>query len=109
MTRLETPSDKSYVIAVCLSAIFGVIGIQHFYMGRYVEACIDLGLFIITVYCFVTGEVLLAVMFGLADGLHTVIVTFMLLTGSFRDGQGRLIFYPGQRLEQTDLKHGEIV
>jgi len=30
-------SDKSYAYAVCLSSIFGFIGIQHFYMGRYLE------------------------------------------------------------------------
>lgn len=41
MTQRETPSDKSYTIAVVLSAVFGVVGIQHFYLGRLVEAVID--------------------------------------------------------------------
>ena len=41
MSLREQPSDKSYTIAVCLSAIFGVVGIQHFYLGRIVEALID--------------------------------------------------------------------
>jgi hypothetical protein len=76
-------------------------------MGRYIEACIDLGLFILTVYFFLAGEILLAAIFGLVDGLHTIVVTFMLLTGSFRDGQGKLICYPGQKLRQSDLKQGE--
>ena len=97
--RPERPSDKSYTIAVCLSAIFGVVGIQHFYLGRYVEATIDLTLFIGTIYFFVTGQFLLAILVGAADGLHTFIVTIMLLTGSFRDGQGRLVLYPGQKLK----------
>ena len=35
------PSEKSYVVAVCISAIFGVIGIHHFYLGRYIEGVID--------------------------------------------------------------------
>ena len=95
----EELSDKSYTIAVCLSGIFGVVGIQHFYLGRWVEGTIDLGLLIATYYFFLNGELLLAVLTGTIDGLHTLIVTIMLLTGSFRDGKGRLVPYPGQRLK----------
>ncbi len=95
---METPSEKSYAIAVSLSAIFGVVGVQHFYLGRWFEAFLDLGLAIATVYLFLTGEPLLALLVGAIDAIHTFIVTIMLLTGSFRDGQGRLVCYPGQRL-----------
>ena len=95
----EVPSEKSYTIAVCLSAIFGVVGIQHFYLGRWFEAVIDLALAIGTVYLFLIGEPLWAVAVGAIDLLHTFIVTIMLLTGSFRDGHGRLVCYPGQRLK----------
>jgi TM2 domain-containing membrane protein YozV len=98
----EQPSDKSYTIAVCLSAIFGVMGIQHFYLGRLIEATIDLGLFIATLYFFLTGQILLAVLVGAIDAIHTFIVTIMLLTGSFRDGRGRLVLYPGQKLKTGD-------
>lgn len=102
-TQVE-PSEKSYTIAVCLSAIFGVIGIQHFYLGRYLEATIDLGLAIATVYFFVSGQFGLAFLFGAADALHTLIVTIMLLTGSFRDGRGRLVMYPGQRIRTGEVQ-----
>jgi len=95
---LDTPSDKSYAIAVSLSAIFGVVGIQHFYLGRWLEAFIDLGLAIATVTLFLMGEPLMALLVGAIDALHTFIVTIMLLTGSFRDGRGRLVCYPGQKL-----------
>ena len=98
----EQPSDKSYTIAVCLSAIFGVIGIQHFYLGRLVEATIDLALFIATFYFFFSGQIMLAVLVGAVDMLHTFIVTIMLLTGTFRDGRGRLVLYPGQKLKTGD-------
>lgn len=98
----EQPSDKSYTIAVCLSAIFGVMGIQHFYLGRIVEATIDLGLFIATFYFFITGQIPLAILVGVVDALHTFIVTIMLLTGTFRDGHGRLVLYPGQKLKTGD-------
>ena len=94
----ERPSEKSYTIAVCLSAIFGVVGIQHFYLGRWFEATIYLVLFCSTIYFFVTGQILLAFVVGAIDALHTFVVTIMLLTGSFRDGQGRLVLYPGQKL-----------
>jgi len=94
----EKPSEKSYTIAVCLSAIFGVVGIQHFYLERWLEATLDLGMFITTVYFFITGQVLIAFLVGAIDALHTLIVTIMLLTGTFRDGSGRLVPYPGQKL-----------
>lgn len=102
MITREQPSDKSYTIAVCLSAIFGVVGIQHFYLGRYIEATIDLVLFVATIYFFVTGQIVLAIIVGAVDAIHTFIVTIMLLTGSFRDGSGRLVLYPGQKLKTGD-------
>lgn len=97
--RHEKPSEKSYTIAVCLSAIFGVAGIQHFYLGRYIEATIDLALFVVTIYLFVTGQILFAFVVGAIDAIHTFIVTIMLLTGAFRDGSGNLVLYPGQKLK----------
>jgi len=92
------PSEKSYVVAVCLSGIFGVIGVHHFYLGRYIEGTIDFSLFVATLYFFFSGQIGWAILFAVVDGLHTFIITIMLLTGSFRDGAGRLICYPGQRL-----------
>jgi len=100
--RYETPSEKSYGVAVCLSAIFGVLGIQHFYLGRWFEAFIDLGLAISTIFLFLIGEPLWGLLVAAIDGIHTFIVTIMLLTGSFRDGQGRLVCYPGQKLKRGD-------
>lgn len=98
MSEVEQPSEKSYVVAVSMSAVFGVVGFQHFYMGRYLEGLFDLGMFLITVYFFLTGQLLYAFLAFAIDGIHTLIVTIMLLTGSFRDGEGRLICYPGQKL-----------
>jgi len=103
LAQSQQPSDKSYVIAVCLSAIFGVVGIQHFYMGRYLEASLDLGMFILSLYFFFTGQIGYALVVLAIDGVHTFVVTIMLLTGSFRDGYGNLICYPGQKLKQGDL------
>ncbi len=98
----EIPSDKSYTIAVCLSAIFGVVGIQHFYLERWFEAFVDLALFIATIYLFATGKPLWGIVTGAIDALHTLIVTIMLLVGAFRDGKGRLICYPGQKLAPSN-------
>jgi len=92
------PSQKSYLVAVCLSAIFGVVGVHHFYLGRYIEGAFDFSLFVGTLYFFFTGEFWLGLGFAMADVLHTFIITIMLLTGSFNDGDGKLICYPGQRL-----------
>ena len=92
-------SDKSYVIAVCLSGIFGTLGIQHFYLERWIEAILDFSAFFVAVYLFFTGHVLWSFLVILADALHTLIVTILLLIGKFNDGHGRRVCYSGQRLE----------
>lgn len=92
------PSPKSYVVAVCLAGIFGVVGIHHFYLGRYIEGTLDFGMFVTTIYFFATGNLLLAIAVGAIDALHTLIVTILLLIGSFNDGKGGRVCYPGQRL-----------
>lgn len=91
-------SPKKYGTAVIVSALFGFAGLQHFYLGRYGLAFLDLGLTIAWIVCFGMGETILGVTFLAIDSLHALWVTFELLTGSFRDGQGRLVCYPGQRL-----------
>ncbi len=100
----QVPSPKSYTIAVCLSAIFGVVGFQHFYMGRHLEGLLDLGMFVLAMYFFITGEIGWAVLVVVVDSIHTFVVTIMLLTGSFNDGQGRVICYPGQKLYLGDTE-----
>jgi len=95
------PSEKRYSTAVILSAVFGFVGIQHFYLGRLAEGLLDLGLTAAWVYCFGTGRVLLGVLFLIADVVHALTVTIMLLTGNFRDGDGHVVCYPGQKLDVT--------
>ncbi len=81
-----------------ISALFGFCGAQHFYLGRYGLGLLDLGLTIGWIGCFAVGETILGATFLAIDGIHALWVTYELLTGSFRDGQGRLVAYPGQRL-----------
>lgn len=95
------PSRKSYSKAVILSAVFGFAGVQHFYLGRLGEGALDLGLTIAWIYCFATAQFLLGVGFLLADSAHALAVTIMLLTGNFRDGDGHVVCYPGQKLDVT--------
>lgn len=97
---METRSSKSYGVAVSLSAVFGVLGIQHFYLERWLEAIIDFGLAIATIALLLMGHPLWALLVAAIDAIHTFIVTILLLTGSFRDGHGRLVCYPGQRLNE---------
>ena len=91
-------SPKSYGKAVALSAVLGFAGIQHFYLGRWVEGVLDLMLSLGWLVCLVLGEPFWAFFFFVADGGHALVVTILLLTGNFRDGQGRVVAYPGQRL-----------
>lgn len=95
------PSQKSYAVAVSLSAIFGVLGVHHFYLGRYIEGIIDFSLFVVTMYFYINGDFLWAIAVFAIDGIHTFIITIMLLTGSFKDGQGRYVCYPGQKLKTS--------
>ena len=55
-------SDKSYVIAVCLSGIFGTLGIQHFYLERWIEAILDFSAVLVAIYLFFTGHFLWALL-----------------------------------------------
>ena len=94
----ERPSDKSYAKAVALSGIFGVFGLQHFYLGRHLSGLLDVGLSVAWIYCFATGRVGLGLLFAALDFSHALAVTILLLTGNFRDGEGHRVCYPGQRL-----------
>ena len=96
----EMRSPKSYGTAVALSAVFGFLGIQHFYLGRIGEGLLDLGLSIGWVVAFATGHFGLGLLLVLADFGHSFYVSIALLTGNFRDGAGRIVAYPGQRLAQ---------
>lgn len=91
-------SEKSYVAAVCMSAIFGTMGIHLFYLGRYIEGVVDLGLFIAAIFFLSQGQYVLAVFIFAIDLVHTFIITIMLLVGTFKDGEGKIIPYPGQKL-----------
>jgi TM2 domain-containing membrane protein YozV len=93
------PSPKSYATAVSLSAVLGLLGIQHFYLGRVGEGLLDLGLTIGWIWSFAAGAPLLGVALLLADSAHALTVPTMLLTGHFKDGDGRVVCYPGQKLE----------
>lgn len=95
----DKASEKSYAIAVCLAGIFGILGIHHFYLGRWLHGLFDLSLSI-------TGITLIVLHHGLfgwgllaIDFLHTMAVTIMLLVGSYKDGLGKVVIYPGQQLD----------
>lgn len=97
-TASSDRSARKYHVAVILSGIFGVLGIQHFYLGRFGMGVLDLSLSIAAFGFFAAGEVLVGAAFFAADLVHTLVVTIMLFTGSFRDGDGKLVCYPGQVL-----------
>lgn len=94
-------SEKKYATAVILSGIFGIFGIHHFYCGRISHGLFDLSLSIFGLSFLYSGSgslIVLGVILLAIDVIHTIIVTFMLLVGSYKDGQGKIITYPGQKL-----------
>ena len=93
-------SPKSFGISVILAMIFGVVGVHHFYMGNWMHGLFDFGLFLGGFFCIAAadhpGLLALGVFLLLADAGHTLYVTYRLFVGKCRDGQGRLVVYPGQ-------------
>jgi TM2 domain-containing membrane protein YozV len=93
----EEASDKKYATAVILAGIFGTVGIHHFYVGRWKMGLLDLGMLIATIAFFIAEEPVMALIFLACDVIHTILVTYYLLVGQYRDGEGKLIMYPGQQ------------
>ncbi len=89
----KTLSSKSYIIAISLCMVFGTLGLHHFYTGRYGEGVLDVSLFILSVYFFMNGQILWAILFFAIDALHTFIVTIILICGNGKDGKGHYICY----------------
>ena len=95
-------SQKSYGIAVCLSGIFGILGIHHFYLERWGMGIFDLGLSI-SGYCLIIfGYPIIGILLLAIDGIHTIYVTYKLLVGEFKDGHGRIVPYPGQKKKKLN-------
>ena len=91
-------SEKNYAAAVVLAAVFSLLGIHHFYVGRVGHGLIDIGITIAAVYLIISGStsenamrVGLGVLLIALDYVHTVYFTYRLITGTYRDGKGRII------------------
>jgi TM2 domain-containing membrane protein YozV len=95
---MKRRSEKSYTTAVILSGIFGFVGIQHFYLGRWMEGLADVALTVGWCYYFAVDKPLMAVTFLGIDLIHTFVVSILLLVGNFKDGDGAYVCYPGQKL-----------
>ena len=95
-------SPKKYVTAVCLSCVFGLLGIHHFYLGRWLHGFADFTMTIGGVILIGIGFDLLGILLLGIDIIHTFIITILLLVGAYKDGKGNIVTYPGQNLKQTD-------
>ena len=100
-------SEKSYTIAVSCAGVFGLLGIQHFYLGRYMLGFLDLGLSVGAFLFFVLGQSTESIIFGmillLIDIGHSIYVLVKLLAGEYEDGDGRLVMYPGQKIRPENV------
>lgn len=96
--HMTKPSEKKYATAVFLAGVFGILGIHHFYLGRWAMGVFDLSLSIMAFGFYASEYFLIGVCLFLIDLIHTVFVTYKLLVGQYKDGQGLLITYPGQKL-----------
>lgn len=87
--------------------MFGLLGIQHFYLGRYLLGFFDLGLSIGAFAFIYLGESTQSIVFGLIllfiDVVHSIYVFVKLLAGEYEDGEGRLVMYPGQKIRPENV------
>lgn len=101
------PSEKSYGTAVCFSGVFGLLGIQHFYLGRYMLGFFDLSLSVGAFAFIYLGQSIESIVVGmillLIDVVHSVYVFVKLLAGEYEDGEGRLVMYPGQKIRSENI------
>ncbi|MBT5050468.1 MAG: TM2 domain-containing protein [Rhodospirillaceae bacterium] len=101
MDQIDRPavSPKSYGVSVSLSMIFGVVGVHHFYLGNWLHGLLDFSMLVGGLLCLYSGDPTatpIGVLLLIIDAIHTIWVTYRLIVGQCRDGQGRLIMYPGQ-------------
>jgi TM2 domain-containing membrane protein YozV len=86
----EMYSPKSYAVAVCLVAVFGTVGVHHFYLGRWLHGALDLSLVIVTIgFLFIFWP--LSVLTLILDVIHTVYFMYKLVVGEYKDGAGRFL------------------
>ena len=85
-----------------MSGIFGLLGIHHFYLGRWFHGIADFSMTIGGVILIGTGFDLIGILILGNDVIHTLIVTILLLVGAYKDGEGNVVTYPGQNLKETD-------
>ena len=81
-----------------LSSAAGIVGLQHFYLGRWLEGLLDVGLALGWLSALMTGEWTWFLLLLSAAAGHALMATILLLTGNYRDGAGLRVCYPGQRL-----------
>ena len=96
---MSQSSRKKYGVAVALSGVFGIFGIHHFYLGRWLHGFVDLAMTVSAFYFIVVDRPILGWGILAVDYIHTIIVTILLLIGSYRDGYGDIVSYPGQKLK----------
>ncbi len=91
-------SNKNYATAVLLAAVFSLLGVHHFYVGRVGHGLIDIGITIVAVYLIISGatsgiemRVGIGILLIVLDYVHTVYFTYRLITGTYRDGNGRIV------------------
>jgi len=79
--------------------IFGIVGVHHFYLGNWLHGLLDFSMFVVGFTCILSNNpaaVSLGMLVIIIDVIHTIWVTYRLVVGRSRDGQGRLIAFPGQ-------------
>jgi len=95
-------SRRRYGVAVALSAVFGVLGVHHFYLGRHGLGLLDMGMTIVGFALIALDHTALGVLVLAVDFFHGLFETIRLAIGAYHDGDGAVVAYPGQILTRRE-------
>ncbi len=104
METNENASPKSFVTAVVLTFLFGILGIHHFYCGRWLLGLFDLSLSVTGIALLYMGSYwpILGIVILIGDYIHSIYYIVKLFSGKYTDGNGRIIPVPGQSSNQNN-------
>ncbi len=85
---IQPVSDKSKTAAALLSFFLGGLGIHRFYVGKVGSG---IAMLLLTIFGGILTFVFVGVLMLIAVGIWDLVDFIIILTGSFKDGQGRYI------------------
>lgn len=99
--KRDDQSPKSYGVTIILIWAFGLLGLHHFYLRNWLHGLFDFGLFVFGFsFLFLSNNPSInsiGLVLIIIDIIHSFYITYLVIVGRCRDGNGLLLAYPGQK------------